>query len=89
MLPILTFAQEVKRVGDNFKIITQNKTSDNKTKFTYTDNKNITYPIYISKSGSCYIIVTSKKGNQYKKYLGKEISKEVCKELNVKYSSDK
>lgn len=55
-----------------------------KTEYTYK-YKDIEYPIYITVRGRCYILVTSKKGKEYKKYLGEEISKQVCKLLNIEY----
>ena len=40
----------------------------------------------MGKTGSCYIKKVSKKtGNKYKQYLGEEISRDICKQLNVKY----
>lgn len=56
-----------------------------KTPFTYQTKDGKTYPIYISAKGSCYINRTSKAGKQYKQYLGKEISTEICKKLNRQY----
>lgn len=55
------------------------------TKFTFKDKSGNIYPIYISKNGRCYIIKTSKEGKEYKYYLGEEISKDICKELGIKY----
>ena len=56
------------------------------TGFTWTDSKGNKYPIYISNSGSCYIIRTSKKtGKEYKSYLGPEISQDICKKLGKEY----
>ena len=55
------------------------------TPYTWKDSKGNEYPIYISASGSCYVIKTSKKtGKEYKNYLSKEVSAEICKELNYK-----
>lgn len=48
-------------------------------------NSNI-YPIFMSKSGSCYIKKVSKKtGNEYKQYLAAEISADICKQLGIEY----
>lgn len=48
------------------------------------------YVVYCSKStGACFIKKISRNGNEYKKYLGEEISREVCKELNVEYKPRK
>ena len=66
------------------------KTEPVKTKFIWKDNKVKEYPIYISSNGSCFIIkVSAKTGKEYKNYLGPEISKQICKELNINYKSKK
>lgn len=68
----------------------RSKSEPTKTKFTWKDNKGKEYPIYISSTGSCYVIRTSSKtGKEYKSYLNPEISKEICKELGVEYKSKK
>lgn len=78
-------AEEVKRDGNNFTVIkTVTNSQDVKTVYTYTI-KDTVYPIYITKNGRCYIIRTSKNGNEYRQYLSKEISLEICKELNTEY----
>ena len=62
------------------------KTEPVKTKFTWKDSKGREYPVYISSSGSCFILrVSSKTGKEYKSYLGPEISEQICKELNIEY----
>jgi len=40
--------------------------------------------VYVSSSGQYYVIATSKKGNKYRKYLGKPLNKYFYKE-NKKY----
>ena len=61
--------------------------SEKETGFTLEDSKGNTYPIYIGKTGSCYIKKISKKtGNEYRQYLGEEISRDICKQLNVEYT---
>ena len=61
-----------------------------KTKFTWKDSKGNEYPVYISSSGSCFIIKVSKKtGDTYRNYLGPEISEQICKELNIEYKGKK
>ena len=56
------------------------------TGFTWTDSKGNKYPIYISNSGSCYIIKTSKKtGKEYKSYLKPDISQDICNKLGKEY----
>jgi hypothetical protein len=57
-----------------------------KTKFVWTDSKGVAYPIYMGKTGSCFVIrKSSKTGKEYRSYLGTEVSAEICKELGVKY----
>ena len=60
--------------------------SERETGFTWEDSKGNTYPIYMGKTGACYVKKISKKsGNEYKEYLGEEISRDICKQLNVEY----
>lgn len=78
------------RQGTTFvsKSKSRNKTEPTKTKYTWKDSKGNIYPVYISSNGSCFIIKTSAKtGKQYRNYLDAEISKQICKELGVKYKS--
>ena len=85
-------AQNYVREGNVFSSSTgeQIKQEDIKTKFTWKDSKGKEYPIYISKSGSCYVIrVSSNTGKEYKSYLGAEISKKICDELNIEYKPRK
>lgn len=78
-------AQEVKREGNNFTQVSNlRQSNDTQTVYTYTI-KDISYPIWITKNGRCYIVRTSKNGNQYKQYLDEEISKQIAKELGVEY----
>lgn len=82
------FSQNVVREGNNFTSVStkSNKSSDVETKFTWTDKNGNVFPIYISKTGSCYVKRISQKTNQeYKYYLGKEISAQISKELGIKY----
>lgn len=89
LLPFACMAQDIVRNGKNFTKVYQKDTTEIKTEFTYTI-KDITYPIFISKNGACYIKRISKKtGNIYKQYLDKEISIIVCKELNINYKVKK
>lgn len=89
LLPFGCMAQDIVRNGKNFTKVFQSDTTEIQTEFTYTI-KDITYPIFVSKTGSCYIKRISKKtGNIYKQYLGEEISKEICKELNIDYKVKK
>lgn len=56
------------------------------TGFTWEDSKGNKYPIWISNGGkgSAYIIKVSKKtGKEYKQYLGKEVTADLKKQLNI------
>ena len=60
------------------------------TGFNWTDNKGNVYPIYISASGSCYIIKVSTKTNkEYKQYLKPDVSQDICKKLGKEYKAKK
>lgn len=60
------------------------------TGFTWSDSKGKEYPIYMSASGSCYIIKTSaKSGKEYNSYLGPEVSEDICKKLGREYKGKK
>ena len=93
-ISLTTNAQNYVRSGNTFtaKSCTKTKSSTKsvKTKFTWKDSKGKTYAIQVSSSGATFVIKTSSKtGKEYKNYLGPEISKEVCRELGIKYSSKK
>ena len=60
------------------------------TGFNWTDSKGNSYPIYISASGSCYIIKVSAKTNkEYKQYLKLDVSQDICKKLGKEYKAKK
>jgi len=60
------------------------------TGFNWTDSKGNSYPIYISVSGSCYIIKVSAKTNkEYKQYLKPDVSQDICKKLGKEYKAKK
>lgn len=60
------------------------------TGFTWSDSKGKEYPIYMSNSGSCYIIKVSAKTNkEYKQYLKPEISQDICNKLGKEYKGKK
>ena len=82
-------AQEVQRVGNTFISTKVTKTKEpQKTKFEWQDSAGQKYPIYISSTGSCFIIKISKKtGKEYRQYLGPEVSVQICKELGIEYQS--
>ena len=84
LLPFACMAQDVVRNGKNYIKVSQSETKEVLTEFTYTI-KDVVYPIYVGKTGSCYIKRVSKKGNIYKYYLGEEISREICKEIGIEY----
>lgn len=87
-------AQNYVRSGNTFTAKSSNKSSSKsssiKTKFTWKDSKGKTYSIQVSPNGAAFVIKTSSKTNkEYKNYLGPEISKEICKELGINYTSKK
>ena len=77
--------------GKTFKSVQTEKTIKKgaeplNTGFTWEDSKGNKYPIYISNGGkgSAYIVRTSNKtGKVYKAYLGKEITNDIKKQLNI------
>ena len=79
-------AQNVTRTGNTFTIVSTKTSSETKTKFTWKDSKGVEYPIYVGKSGACYIKKVSKAGKEYKQYLGADVSSQICKELGIKYT---
>lgn len=85
---IRLYAQSYKREGNNFvqQPKTGSKQQPKETPFTYTDNKNNKYIIYITANGSCFIFKTSKNtGKDYRYYLDADICKEVSKAMGVEY----
>lgn len=84
-----TYAQSVKREGTTFVVSSSRKSEPIKTKFTWKIG-DVEYPIYISSTGSCYIIKVSKKtGKEYKQYLPKEVCAEIAKEMGIEYKPKK
>lgn len=77
--------EEYSRNGNTFSSITKSKQTPELTPYTWKDSKGNEYPIYISSKGSCFII----KENGNKLYMKKEISMQICKEMNRKYKSKK
>ena len=59
-----------------------------KTGFTWKDSKGDEYPVYIAHTGSCFVIKTSKSGEEYRAYLGEEVSEQINKELSNRKSND-
>ena len=70
--------------------VNTNSSAPISTGFEWTDSKGNKYPIYISASGSCYIIKKSNKtGKDYKQYMKPEISKDICAKLGREYKGKK
>lgn len=68
--------------------VNANSSAPINTGFTWTDAKGISYPIYISDSGSCYIIKKSKNtGKEYKSYLSSDVSQDICRKIGKTYKS--
>lgn len=83
-------AQDYTKQGTVYSSKKDETPKEEKSGFTYQDKNGNQFDIYISKSGSCYIYRVSKKtGNPYKYYLGEEISKDICKQLNREYKAKK
>lgn len=78
-----------KQEGNTFSSVKTTKSiTPDKTPYTWKDSKGKEYSIYISQSGSCFVIKTSAKtGKEYRQYLGPEISEEICKQLGKKYTA--
>lgn len=55
-----------------------------KTTFTWEDSHGNLFSVYMTSKGSCFIIRTSKSGEDYRTYLGKEVSEQISRELEVK-----
>lgn len=87
-------AQSFERQGNTFVSKSTKdsraKAEPTKTKFTWRDSKGTEYPVYMSSTGSCFVIKTSAKtGKEYRNYLGPEVSEQMCKELGVEYKGKK
>ena len=80
---ILPTGEEYSRNDNTFSSNTKSKQYSELTPYTWKDSKGNEYPIYISSKGSCFII----KENGNKQYMKKEISMQICKELNREYKS--
>lgn len=84
-------SQTYTRSGNTFISSTGERTrTDNviTTDFKVKESDGKEYVVYCSKStGACYIKKISRNGNEYKKYLGEEISRQICAEIGVEYKS--
>lgn len=81
-------AQSVVKSGNTFKSVKSTTKGDTLvTKFFFEDSKGRKYPIIVvKKSGRCYIWKKSEKtGKLYKQYMKPEVSKAVCRDLNIIY----
>jgi len=76
-----------KQEGNTFSSVKTTKTvTPEKTDYLWKDFKGNVHPIYISQSGSCFIIkISSKTGKEYRQYLGPEMSEEICRKLGREY----
>ena len=86
---LMSDAQNVERQGNNFIAVStrSTKTEADQTKFTYKTTDGKIYPIFITKTGSCFIKkISAKTGKEYKMYLKPEVRDEICRELGVKYT---
>lgn len=65
---------------------TKAKGEAKKTTFVWQDKKGKEYPVYMSSTGSCFIVrISSNTGKEYRSYLGPEVSQQICKKLNIEY----
>ena len=82
-------AQSFKVEGKTYSSVSSNnrtKAEPEKTDFIWTNRKGNEYPIYISSTGSCFVIKTSAKtGKEYRNYLKPDISEDICNKLGRKY----
>lgn len=70
--------------------VKSNSSAHVETGCTWIDSKGKSYPIYISASGSCYILKVSAKTNkEYKQYLKPDVSQDICKKLGKEYKVKK
>lgn len=76
-----TLNAEIVRENNTFRIERKAENTDTKTQYTWEDKDGNKYPIFISKKGACFVIRTSKKGNEYKYYLPKEVQETIRQEL--------
>ncbi len=64
------------------------KSKFTKTGFTWKDSKGDEFPVYIAHTDSCFIIRTSKSGENYMAYLGEEVSEQIYNELSNRKNND-
>ena len=76
--------------GNTFSKIEVTKSNNipEKTDYLWKDSKGKEYPIYISATGSCYVIrISNKTGKEYKQYMPVEVSEKICSILGREYKS--
>lgn len=75
--------------GNSYTAVSNHSTTKSepeKTDYTWTDTKGNTYPIYISSTGSCFVIkISAKTGKEYRNYLKPEVSADICRKLGREY----
>ena len=61
------------------------ETTDTVTEYFYKHG-DTQYPIHLSRNGRAFIVLKSQKtGKDYRKYLGEEISRDLCKKCGAEY----
>ena len=70
----------------NTKSVRDVRSNAEQTTFTWQDSKGTSCPIWVASTGSCFVIRRSERtGNEYRQYLGREISADVCKRMGREY----
>ena len=88
LVGIKLYAQSYKKEGYNFiqQPRTGSKQQPKETPFTFVDNKGKQYVIYITSTGACFVLKTSRNtGKDYRYYLDTDICKEVSKAMSIEY----
>ena len=88
LVGIKLYAQSYKKEGNNFiqQPRTGSKQQPKETPFTFVDNKGKQYVIYITSTGACFVLKTSRNtGKDYRYYLDTDICKEVSKAMSIEY----
>lgn len=81
---------KVQKIGNTFMQTPKEQKAPKKTNLVYQDSKGVKYPIYISDKGSCFVIkISQKTKKEYRQYLGKEVSLQICQELGIEYKGKK
>lgn len=75
--------------GNTYKSVSTSKAKQEpvSTGFLWEDSKGKEYPIFMSSTGSCFVLkVSAKTGKEYRQYLGEEISIDICTRLGKSYT---